>query len=201
MPTVDAMIARLESELEERNHFVEGLVAGAQDGNRGPQLPGNRGIDRERPGSASPPSARSSPRCAETSRITIESPRNRMREMDDEMAGHAPTGRRARHRVPLGGRLCGRVVLRGHRRRRGRRAPRGVQPGRHAPDHGRQPGPPARVGRHARRQLRRRGDRPLVGVIAPIDLGTGSWSYARVTQHTQVAKQTGEKTELAHRAI
>jgi HK97 family phage major capsid protein len=43
--------------------------------------------------------------------------------------------------------------------------------------------------------------RPLVNSIGPTDLGSGAWSYARVTQHTQVAKQAGEKTELASRKM
>ena len=43
--------------------------------------------------------------------------------------------------------------------------------------------------------------RPIVNSIGPTDLGSGSWSYARVTQHTSVAKQAGEKTELASRKM
>ena len=43
--------------------------------------------------------------------------------------------------------------------------------------------------------------RPIVASVNPIDLGTGSWSYARVTQHTQVGKQAGEKTELPSRKM
>jgi HK97 family phage major capsid protein len=43
--------------------------------------------------------------------------------------------------------------------------------------------------------------RPLIASVGPTDLGPGAWSYARVTQHTQVAKQLGEKTELASRKM
>jgi HK97 family phage major capsid protein len=43
--------------------------------------------------------------------------------------------------------------------------------------------------------------RPIVNTLGPTDLGSGAWSYARVTQHTQVAKQAGEKTELASRKM
>jgi hypothetical protein len=43
--------------------------------------------------------------------------------------------------------------------------------------------------------------RPLIASVGPTDLGPGAWSYARVTQHTQVAKQAGEKTELASRKM
>jgi hypothetical protein len=43
--------------------------------------------------------------------------------------------------------------------------------------------------------------RPLTSTLGPTDLGGGAWSYARVTQHTSVAKQAGEKTELASRKM
>ena len=43
--------------------------------------------------------------------------------------------------------------------------------------------------------------RPLVAAIGPQDLGTGSWAYARVTQHTQVGVQSAEKAELPSRKM
>lgn len=43
--------------------------------------------------------------------------------------------------------------------------------------------------------------RPLVSAIGPEDLGTGTWAYARVTQHTQVGPQSAEKTELPSRKM
>lgn len=43
--------------------------------------------------------------------------------------------------------------------------------------------------------------RPLVSAIGATDLGDGSWAYARVTQHTQVGVQSAEKTELASRKM
>lgn len=44
--------------------------------------------------------------------------------------------------------------------------------------------------------------RPMTATLGPTDLGPGAWSYARVTQHTQVTKQAGgEKTELASRKM
>ena len=39
--------------------------------------------------------------------------------------------------------------------------------------------------------------RPLVNAIGPENLGPGSWAYARVTQGTSVAAQSAEKAELA----
>ena len=43
--------------------------------------------------------------------------------------------------------------------------------------------------------------RPLVTAIGATDLGDGAWSYARITQHTQVGPQAGEKTELPSRVL
>ena len=43
--------------------------------------------------------------------------------------------------------------------------------------------------------------RPLCATLGPQDLGPGAWSYARVTQHTLVGRQAGEKTELPSRKM
>jgi HK97 family phage major capsid protein len=44
--------------------------------------------------------------------------------------------------------------------------------------------------------------RPVVSSIGTTPLGTGSWAYAKVTQHTLVGEQTsGEKTELSSRKM
>jgi hypothetical protein len=43
--------------------------------------------------------------------------------------------------------------------------------------------------------------RALSAAIGVVDLGGGSWSVARVTQHTQVGKQAGEKQELPSRKM
>lgn len=43
--------------------------------------------------------------------------------------------------------------------------------------------------------------RPLVTALGPRQLPSGSWSRPRITQHTQVTAQAGEKTELASRKM
>jgi HK97 family phage major capsid protein len=43
--------------------------------------------------------------------------------------------------------------------------------------------------------------RPIVSVLGPRQLPSGSWSRPRVTQHTDVGKQTGEKQELVSRKM
>jgi HK97 family phage major capsid protein len=43
--------------------------------------------------------------------------------------------------------------------------------------------------------------RPIVNALGPRQLPNGSWSRPRVTQHTQVGVQSGEKTELVSRKM
>ena len=43
--------------------------------------------------------------------------------------------------------------------------------------------------------------RPLVTAIGTTDLGSGAWAYAKVTQHTQVGAQSAEKAEMASRKM
>jgi HK97 family phage major capsid protein len=43
--------------------------------------------------------------------------------------------------------------------------------------------------------------RPLVSALGPRQLPSGTWSRPRVTQHSNIAKQTGEKTELVSRKL
>jgi HK97 family phage major capsid protein len=43
--------------------------------------------------------------------------------------------------------------------------------------------------------------RPVVSAIGTTDLGSGSWAYAKVTQHTQVDVQSAEKAEMASRKM
>jgi HK97 family phage major capsid protein len=43
--------------------------------------------------------------------------------------------------------------------------------------------------------------RPAVSALGPTDLGSGSWAYAKVTQHTQVGVQSAEKAEMASRKM
>jgi len=43
--------------------------------------------------------------------------------------------------------------------------------------------------------------RPLVSALGPQQLPSGSWSRPKITQHTQVSKQSAEKAELASRKM
>ena len=197
MPTVDAMIARLESELEERNHFVEGLVAGAQDGNRDlnsqeMELIGSARTRITAIGDQLTP-------LRETSRITIES-RNRMHEIDTEMQGQ----RRRAAGPPIEYRSAGAYIAELYYAQLGDgEALERLEIFNRAAQHQTTADNPGLLPESVATPVVNFVDesRPLVGVIGPVDPGTGSWSYARITQHTQVAKQTGEKTELASRKM
>ena len=197
MPTVDAMIARLESELEERNHFVEGLVAGAQDGNRDLNTQ-----EMELIGSARQRITAIGEQLTplrETSRITIES-RNRMHEIDTEMQGQ----RRRAAGPPVEYRSAGAYVAELYYAQLGDgEALERLEIFNRAAAHQTTADNPGLLPESVATPVVNFVDesRPLVGVIGPVDPGTGSWSYARITQHTQIAKQTGEKTELASRKM
>ena len=120
MPATDAMIARLEAELEERNAFIEGLVAAAEDDRPRPdQLQEMEMIASARTRIAS--SAEQLDPLRETSRLSIES-RRRVTEIDAELQGQRRRNRWVRGRVPLRRRLHRRPVLRPARRPRRRRS-------------------------------------------------------------------------------
>jgi HK97 family phage major capsid protein len=197
MPTVDAMIARLESELEERNHFVEGLVAGAQDGNRDlnsqeMELIGSARSRITAIGEQLTP-------LRETSRITIES-RNRMHEMDAEMAGQ----RRRAAGPAIEYRSAGAYVAEQYFAMIGDHdAAERLEVFNRAAAHQKTSDNPGLLPESVVQPVINFVDaaRPLVGVIGPVDLGSGSWSFAQVTQHTSVAVQGGEKTELASQVM
>ena len=76
------------------------------------------------------------------------------------------------------------------------RAARAVPARRRPPDHRRQPRPAARADRRAGRQLRRRSRGRSSTALGPRQLPSGSWTRPKVTQHTNVAEQSAEKTEL-----
>ena len=197
MPTVDAMIARLESELEERNHFVEGLVAGAQDGNRDlnsqeMELIGSARARITAIGDQLTP-------LRETSRITIES-RNRMVEIDNEMQGQ----RRRAAGPPIEYRSAGAYVAELYYAQLGDHdAAERLEIFHRAAAHQTTADNPGLLPESIVQPIVNFIEvaRPLIGTVGPIDLGAGAWSYARVTQHTAVGKQAGEKTELASRKM
>jgi HK97 family phage major capsid protein len=198
MSQTDAMIARLESELEERNSFVDGLVGNAQEGGRDldakeMELIANA---RSRIGTLND---QLTP-LRETSRITIES-RNRARQINDEMQTARQNGR-----APGGVeyRSAGQYVADLYLARMGDDGAMSRQEVFHrAAAHQTTADNPGLLPEQIVGPLVNFVDtaRPIVATLGPQDLGSGAWSYARVTQHTQVGKQSAEKAELPSRKM
>jgi HK97 family phage major capsid protein len=193
------MIARLEADLEERNAFVEGLVAGAQDSGRDltstemEMIGGARKRISEVAEQLTP--------LRETSKLAIES-RRRMVEINGELQG-------ARQRAGVSSgtveyRSAGAYIADQYYAQLGdREANERMEIYNRVAAHQTTADNPGLLPESIVSPLVNfiSVARPLVNVIGTTDLGSGAWSYARVTQHTSVAKQAGEKTELASRKM
>jgi HK97 family phage major capsid protein len=194
----DSMIARLETEVEERNTFVEGLVAGAQDSNRDltPQEMDLIAGARER---ITRVSEQLNP-LRETSKIAIES-RNRMREIDAELQGQ----RNRNGAGPVEYRSAGAYIADMYYGQLGDRdASERLEIFNRVAAHQTTTDNPGLLPETIVSPIVNFIEvaRPICATLGPQDLGSGAWSYARVTQHTQVGKQSsGEKTELASRKM
>jgi HK97 family phage major capsid protein len=178
----DAMIARLENELEERNALIEGCIASAQDKNRdlNSQEMELIGGAKER---ITAVTAQLDP-LREASKLAIES-RTRTRQLNDELAA----SRTRANNIPgvVEYRSAGQYVADRYR----------------AAAHQTTADNPGLLPENIVGPIVNFVDtaRPIVAVIGPQDLGTGAWAYAKITQHTQVGVQAGEKTELASRKM
>jgi hypothetical protein len=193
----DAMVARLEGELEERNTFVQGLVANAQDGQRDlstveMDLIANARARIGQLGDQLTP-------LRETARISIES-RNRLREIDAEMNAN-------RRRTGIGEveyRTAGAYIADFVRASLGNpEAHQRIEYYNRAAAHQLTADNPGLLPERLLGSILGTLDaaRPLVGAIGPQQLPTGSWSRPKITQHTQVGKQTDEKVELPSRKM
>lgn len=193
----DAMVARLESELEERNSFVQGLVANAQDGSRDLNTQEMELIKNART-RISALSEQLAP-LRETSKITIES-RNRLREIDQEMSGQ----RRRQNVGEIEYRSAGAYVADFVRAHLGNpEAMQRIEWFNRAAAHQTTADNPGLLPERLLGTILGTLDtaRPLVGAMGPQQLPTGSWSRPRITQHSQVGKQAAEKTELPSRKL
>jgi HK97 family phage major capsid protein len=194
MPATDAMIARLEAELEERNAFIEGLVGAAHDANRDlssqdmKMITGARTRISELAGQLNP--------LRETSRLSIES-RRRAIEIDAELQGH-------RRASAVEYRSAGAYIADLYYGQLGdREAQQRMEVFNRAAAHQTTADNPGLLPENIVAPVINYISvaRPICSTLGPTDLGGGAWSYARVTQHTSVAKQAGEKTELASRKM
>jgi HK97 family phage major capsid protein len=197
MPALDAMIARLENEMEERIATIDGIANLAQEGNR----------DMHEPEKAQVAELRSRVTALvdqlgplrETSKLAIES-RNRARLIDEELQG-------ARNRGQIGNveyRSAGAYIADLYLANMGDNgAMSRMEVFNRVAAHQTTADNPGLLPETIVSPLVNFIEvaRPICATLGPQDLGSGAWSYARVTQHTQVGKQAGEKTELASRKM
>jgi HK97 family phage major capsid protein len=191
------MIARLEKDIEERNSFIEGTTANAQDGER--DLTTNE------------------MELIEAAQKHIENSEQQL----GVLAGAVETGRRARKRtddlqkayaemrreVDTGDveyRSMGEYVADYWGSAMGDRdAGQRLEVFHRAAAHQTTADNPGLLPERIVEPVINGVDasRPLVAAIGPKNLGPGSWAYARVTQHTEVGVQSAEKTEMASRKM
>ena len=194
----DAMLARLTAEVEERRQFQEGLVEAAQSANRDLNTQEmelyQRAADRMAALEAQLEPLRESTRIAVTSST-------RTRELQEQFArARNPQLTRA-----LEYRSAGEFV-RDHISAIVNRDPdlaERLELYTRAAAHQTTGDVPGLLPEQLLAPILQSLDygRPLVTALGPRQLPAGSWSRPRVTQHTQVAKQVGEKTELASRKM
>jgi len=195
MSATDAMLARLQAELDERRTFMDGLVEAAETSGRDLTAEEselyNRTRDRMRD------IANQMAPLQEGARIAIES-----RTRTQELVGMYQNARGPQAKVEY--RTPGSYVADLYFAQLGDEAARNRQDVFHrVAAHQTTADNPGLLPESIVTPIVNYVDlaRPLVNAIGPLDLGSGAWSYARVTQHTQVAKQAGEKTELASRKM
>lgn len=197
MPAVDQMIARLENEMEERLATIDGIAGLAQDAGRDLTTPEATQILELR-SRVDAVVAQLTP-LRETSKLAIES-RNRTRQIDAELQG-------ARQRGTVGNveyRSAGQYVADRYLAIMGDEgAIARTEIYNRVAAHQTTADNPGLLPESIVGPIVNFVDtaRPIVATIGPMDLGTGSWAYAKITQHTQVGLQAGEKTELASRKM
>jgi HK97 family phage major capsid protein len=197
MRQTDQMLARYAAEIEERQNFIDGIVGDAESTARdlNPQEMELVTRARERIGACSEQieplrearriSQESSSRLAEIHQlISADQPQTRSREVEYRSAGaylidrwQAGLGMEdARNRLELYHRAAAHQTT-------------GDNPGLL----------PEQILGPVINFVD--ASRPLVNALGPRQLPSGSWSRPRVTQHTQVGAQGGEKTELVSRKM
>ena len=196
MSATDAMLSRFQAELEERRTFMDGLVEGAES--QGRDLTAEemdlytRARDRMQVIESQMVPLR------EGARIAIES-----RRRTDELIGAYANARNPEH-AAVEYRTAGAYVAEMYYAQLGDESARNRLDAYHrVAAHQTTADNPGLIPESIVSPLVNFIEvaRPLTATLGPVDLGSGAWSYARVTQHTQVGKQLGEKTELPSRKM
>jgi len=197
MAQTDAMIARLEAEMEERNATIEGLVGMAQEGGRD-LVSGEMEQIAELRKRISALSDQLGP-LRETSKLAIES-RRKAREIDAELQSARAHGKVGNVEYRSAGQYVADryLAMMGDDGALSR-----TEVFHRAAAHQTTADNPGLLPESIVGPIVNFVDtaRPIVALVGPQDLGMGAWAYAKVTQHTQVGLQAGEKTELASRKM
>jgi hypothetical protein len=197
MSATDAMIRRHEAEFEERQAFIEGMIAGAQEKNR--DLNGEEmkmiGNARERQAELL---TQLEPLKA-TADIAKQS-RQRTAELDEAIH----TARTGKLVGKVEYRSAGEYIADLYTARMGDQdAFNRLEVFHRVAAHQTTADNPGLLPERIVEPVVNGVDaaRPLVTALGTQDLGAGSWAYARVTQHTQVDVQSAEKAEMASRKM
>lgn len=195
-PHTDAMIRRLEGEIEERNALIQGIAQDAESAGRDLTDAELEQINRAR-GRISELVQQLDP-LRESARIALES-RQRTEVISAEIE-------RLRGRGSLPGgveyRSAGEYISDLYAMQMGDNdAANRIESFNRAAAHQTTADNPGLLPQRIVEPVLNSVDaaRPLVSAIGPQNLGEGSWAYARVTQHTLVGQQSAEKAEMASR--
>jgi len=192
----DAMIRRLERELEERNSAVQGLVANAQDDERDLNTSEQETINGLQQRMQA---IQSQLDTLESSSATAIQVQTRLHDLDVAMTTARRTGS-----AQVEYRSAGEYVADLYTARMGdREAQERIEVFHRVAAHQTTADNAGLLPERIVEPVLNGVDvaRPLVSAIGTTDLGQGSWAYARVTQHTQVGVQSAEKAELASRKM
>jgi HK97 family phage major capsid protein len=195
--TTDAMFSRLENEVDERKQFIDGIVDGAQSAGRDLDAKEMELITRAKDrivilnGQLDP--------LRDTIRISAESSK-RVREMASELAATRSPEMAAKVEYRSAGAYIAELYF---AQLGDRDSQQRLDLFHRAAAHQTTADNPGLIPETIVTPVVNyvQAVRPLVATLGPTDLGSGAWAYARVTQHTSVAKQAGEKTELASRKM
>jgi hypothetical protein len=194
----DAMLARLQGEVDERTQFIDGIIAGAQEAGRDLDSKEMELITRAKDRLTSL-NAQLDP-LRESARIAVDS-QKRTAELAKELAAARNPGLAAR---TIEYRSAGAYVVDQYFAQMGdHESAQRVELFNRAAAHQTTADNPGLLPESIVGPVINFVDqsRPVVGILGPEDLGSGSWSFAKVTQHTQVGVQSAEKAELVSRKM
>lgn len=201
MSATDTMIRRLEAEVAERDQLMQGLVAGAEEGNRDLSDQELEIMTRakERVGAINGQLNQ----LRDASRVTHDS-RERIREVDTHITNVRSRNTVGKVEYRSAGQYINDLWFAHQGNQHGARDRLEVfDVETRAAAHQTTADNSGLIPRQIMGPVIDYVDtaRPVVSALVPRDLPSGSWSRPRVTQHTQVTAQSAEKAELSSRKM